>query len=231
MYDLRWEYVTENWELFIDGLRLGLWLAVLSLAVGSVIGLLCAFARNTGNPILSIPVAIYVETVRNIPLLLIVFFLYFGLPQAFPIRSTGHDWVLRLLPTQERTFIVALSIYSGAYLTEIFYAGLISVGARYLDAGRSLGLRRLSLARFITIPIMFRTVLPSLSNTLISLFKDTSIAVSIAVPELTFAARKISTDYFRVIEAWLAAGALYLIASYSLALVLRFLERRIKWSV
>jgi polar amino acid transport system permease protein len=139
--------------------------------------------------------------------------------------------VLRILPNQERTFIIALAIYSGAYLTEIFYAGLLSVGRRYLDAGRSLGLRRLELARYVTVPIMFRTVLPSLSNTFISLFKDTSIAVSIAVPELTYAARKISTDYFRVIEAWTAAGALYLITSYSLALILRYLERRIKWSV
>jgi polar amino acid transport system permease protein len=231
VYDLRWEYITNNWQLFANGLKLGLWMALVSLAIGAVIGLVCAFARNSGNPILSVPVVVYVEIIRNIPLVLIVFFLYFGLPQAFPIRSDAHDLVLRLLPNQERTFIIALAIYSGAYLTEIFYAGLLSVGRRYLDAGRSLGLRRLELARYVTMPIMFRTVLPSLSNTFISLFKDTSIAVSIAVPELTYAARKISTDYFRVIEAWTAAGVLYLITSYSLALILRYLERRIKWSV
>ena len=79
--------------------------------------------------------------------------------------------------------MVALAIYSGAYLTEIFSAGIISVGKRYLDAGRSLGLTRFELARHITGPIMFRTVLPSLSNTFIGLFKDTSIATVIAVPE------------------------------------------------
>lgn len=228
MYTLRWEFITNNWQLFAHGLMLGLWIAVVSLAVGAVIGLLCAFARASNRAVLTIPVRIYVELIRNLPLLLIVFLLYFGLPQLFAVGSRGHSIVLDLLPTAERTFIVALSIYSGAYLTEIFYAGLLSVSTRYLDAGRSLGLRRLGLARWVTIPIMTRTVLPSLSNTFISLFKDTSIAVSIAVPELTFAARKISTDYFRVIEAWTAAAVLYLIVSWSLAASMRFIERRVR---
>jgi polar amino acid transport system permease protein len=78
---------------------------------------------------------------------------------------------------------------------------------------------------------MFRAVLPSLSNTFIGLFKDTSIAFAIGVTELSFAANKISTDYFRVIEAWTTAGALYLITSYALAIALRLAERQIKWSV
>jgi len=228
MYELRWEYITNNWNMFSDGLALGLWMAVASLAIGSVIGLLCAFARNSKVPLLPLLIQVYVELIRNIPLLLIVFLLYFGLPQMFPFDSRAHELVLQVLPDQERTFIVALSIYSGAYLTEIFYAGLLSVGTRYQDAGRALGLSRFQLARLVTVPIMFRTVLPSLSNTFISLFKDTSIAVAISVPELTYAARKISTDYFRVIEAWVTAGALYLVASYAIAAALRWFERRIK---
>jgi polar amino acid transport system permease protein len=119
----------------------------------------------------------------------------------------------------------------GGLLTEIFGAGLLSVGRRYLDAGRSLGLRRFALARYVTAPIMFRTVLPSLSNTFISLFKDTGIAFFIGVRELSFAANKINTDFFRPIESWLAAGALYLVTAFVLAFVLRFLESRIRWSV
>ncbi len=230
MYDLRWEYVFHNQDLFLNGLRLSLWLAVVGLAAGSLIGLLLALVRNSGNLILSALVTSYVEIFRNVPLLLWLFFAYYGLPRVFPRGSTGQDWVFKILPDAERTFMVVLSIYAGAYLTEIFSAGIISVGRRYLDAGRSLGLRRFTLARHVTLPIMFRTVLPSLSNTFIGLFKDTSIAFAIGVTELSFAANKISTDYFRVIEAWLAAGALYLVASYCLAVLLRFGERQIKWS-
>jgi His/Glu/Gln/Arg/opine family amino acid ABC transporter permease subunit len=230
-YQLRWEYVTNNRAWFIDGLGLGLEMAFFSLVIGSAIGLFCAFARASGNPIAKVLVTAYVELIRNVPLLLLVLVFYFGLPQAFPRRSFEQKWILKLLPTPERTFMVAFAIYAGAYLTEIFGAGILSVSKRYLDAGRSLGLRRFALARHVTAPIMFRTVLPSLSNTFISLFKDTGIAFYIGVAELSFAANKVSTEFFRPIEGWAAAGALYLIVSYALALALRFAERRIRWSV
>jgi polar amino acid transport system permease protein len=231
IYELRWEYITNNRDLFIDGLILGLQMAVVGLAIGTVIGLIMAFLRAYAPKPIKLLVTAYVEIIRNIPLLLIVFFLYFGAPQIFPRGSDGREWVLKILPDGERTFIVALAIYAGAYLTEIFSAGILSVAGRYIEAGKAIGLTGFGLARYVTAPIMFRSVLPSLSNTFIGLFKDTSIAVSIAVPELTWAARKISTDYFRVVEAWVAAGLLYLITCYVIAFALRFLEKRIKWSV
>ena len=231
MYQLRWEYVFDRKDLFIDGLVLALWLSFVALAIGSVIGLVCAFARSSGNRILQIIVTAYVEFIRNIPLLLLLFIFYFGLPQAYPDGSPERDFILWTLPTSERTFFVALSFYAGAYLTEIFGSGILSVSKRYLDAGKSLGLTRLQLARHVTGPIMFRTVLPSLSNTFISLFKDSGIAFFIGVRELSFAANKINTDFFRPIEGWVVAGVLYLSTAWLIALVLRFLEGRIKWSV
>jgi His/Glu/Gln/Arg/opine family amino acid ABC transporter permease subunit len=230
-YQLRWNYVLDNRDWFIDGLVLALWMAARALAIGSVIGLVCAFARSSGNRVLSIVITLYVVLIRNVPLLLLVFIFFFGLPQAFERRSTGHDLVLRILPTPERTFTVALAIYAGAYLTEIFGSGILSVNRRYLDAGRSLGLGKFELARYITGPIMFRTVLPSLSNTFISLFKDTGIAFFIGSRDLSFAANKVNTDFFRPIEGWAAAGLLYLLTAWSLAVTLRFAESRIKWTV
>lgn len=230
MYDLDWQVIIRNREQFLLGLRLGLTLAFFGLAIGSAIGLLMAFARTSGRRVLSVPAAIYVEFIRNIPLLLLIFIFYFGFPifasNTFPPRIADF-----LILDGDRSVVVALAIYAGAYLAEIFRAGILSVGGRYLDAGRSLGLTGLGLARYVTIPIMFRTVLPSLSNSFISLFKDTSLAAAISVPELTFAARKLSTDTFRVIEAWTAAGALYLVTCYLLAFLLRAAERRIRWSV
>jgi len=231
MYQLRWEYVFDRKDLFIDGLVLALWMSFVGLAIGSAIGLVCAFARSSGNRILHIIVTAYVEFIRNIPLLLLLFIFYFGLPQAWPRGSAERDFILRVLPTPERTFVVALSFYAGAYLTEIFSSGILSVSKRYLEAGKSIGLTRMQLARHVTAPIMFRTVLPSLSNTFISLFKDTGIAFFIGVRELSFAANKINTDFFRPIEGWVSAGVLYLLTAWLIALVLRFLEGRIKWSV
>ena len=172
----------------------------------------------------------YVEVIRNVPLLLLLFLLYFGVPIA-ALKTFPPDVARKFILDGDHSAIVALAIYAGAYLAEIFRAGITAVGKRYLDAGQSLGLSRWGVARYITMPIMFRTVLPSLSNTFISLFKDTSLAAAIAVPELTFATREISTNTYRVIEVWTMAGALYIITCFGIAGILRFLERRIRWSV
>lgn len=230
MYDLNWNVILNNWPSFVDGLLLGLKLAVFGLAFGSVIGLVLAFARTSGVRPVSMAATFYVEVIRNVPLLLLLFVLYFGLP-IFALRTFSPETARRLILDGDQSAIVALSIYAGAYLSEVFRAGILAVGRRYLDAGRSLGLNRWGVARYVTLPIMFRTVLPSLSNTFISLFKDTSLAAAIAVPELTFAARELSTNTFRVIEAWTTAGALYIAACFLIAGILRFFERRIRWSV
>jgi polar amino acid transport system permease protein len=230
-YQLRWEYVFNNFDWFTDGLKVALWMSAVALVLGSIIGLVLAFLRSTGNRVASILVTGYVELIRNIPLLLIVFVFFFGLPQAFPRRSDEQKFILELLPTPERTFTVALTIYAGAYLTEIFGSGILSVNRRYLEAGKSLGLSRVQIARYVTTPIMFRTVLPSLTTTFISLFKDTGAAFFIGVRELSFAANKVNTDFFRPIEGWLMAGGLYFATAWILAITFRFLEGRIKWTV
>ncbi|MGD9713242.1 MAG: amino acid ABC transporter permease [Thermomicrobiales bacterium] len=230
-YQLRWEYVFNNIDWFTDGLKVALWMSAVALILGSAIGLLFAFLRSTRNRIASLLVTGYVELIRNVPLLLIVFVFYFGLPQAFPRGSTEQEFILDVLPTPERTFAVALTIYAGAYLTEIFGSGIMSVNRSYLEAGRSMGLSRIQIARHVTTPIMFRTVLPSLTTTFISLFKDTGVAFFIGVREVSFAANKVNTDFFRPIEGWLMAGALYFATAWILAITFRFLEGRIRWSV
>ncbi|MFM9106848.1 MAG: amino acid ABC transporter permease [Chloroflexota bacterium] len=230
MFDLDWSIVARYREEIVSGLLLALRLTVASFAIGTVLGLLIAFARVSGKRWLAGPATFYVETIRNVPLLLLLLIFYFGMPM-FAYR-TLPEWLADLVVFDDiGSVIVAFSLYYAAYLSEVFRAGILSVGNRYLDAGRALGLRPPGIARWITLPIMFRTVLPSLTNTAISLFKDTSIAMAIAVPELTFAARKISTDTFKVFEAWLAVGAIYLVISWLIAVVMRWIERRIKWAV
>ena len=107
----------------------------------------------------------------------------------------------------------------------MFRASLIGIPAGLTDAGLSIGLTRLQVARLIRLPIMLRNALPALGSTFISLFKDTSIAAAIAVPELTFQARRINVDSFRVVEAWMAASVLYVSTSLLIAAGLRRLER------
>ncbi len=215
MYIMRWEVVWENLPNLLAGLVLGLEVAVGSIFIGAMIGLVAAFARTSSNRVLQRSVAAYVEFVRNLPLLLIIFFVYYGLPQ-FGVRFLDNVGSL----------ILALAVYSGAYLTEIFRAGILAVSRGLHEAGKSIGLTQFQLARFVTVPLMFRIVLPSLSNTLISLFKDTSLGAAIAVPELTYAGMVLNTNTWRILESWSAIGAMYLVTCYGLAFFLRRVEQR-----
>jgi polar amino acid transport system permease protein len=230
VFGLNWDVIWRNRDEFLGGLALGLKLAVIGLAIACVIGLIVAFSRTSRHRWISRLAAAYIEFIRNIPLLLILFFLYFGLPM-WAYSALPRDVADLLVMDGENTTIVGLAIYGGAYLAEVFRAGILSVSRSFVEAGRSLGLSGVQIVRYVTLPIMFRTVLPSLSNTFISLFKDTSLAMAIAVPELTFVTRKVVTDTFQYIQAWTTAGVLYLVTTYAIAALLRFLERRIRWTV
>ena len=214
-YHFNWFLAWQNFPRFYWGLALGLGLAIVSLFLGSVIGMGGAFARSFGPRWLRLAVASYVEFTRNIPLLLIVYFAFYGLPRV-GITVLNNVW----------SFVVALSVYAGAYLTEVFRAGVNSVPVGYTEAGKAIGLAPWQRARFITLPVTFRIILPSLSNTFISLFKDTSLASALAVPELTYAAEWLNVNTFRTIEAWTFATVMYLIAGYGIAIALRRVERR-----
>jgi polar amino acid transport system permease protein len=213
-YVLDFNVVWANSGKLLAGLALGLALALVSIVTGVAIGLAGAFAATGSRPLLRKLVAAYVAAIRNTPLLVIVLVVYFALPD-LGIRLGKYE-----------SFIASLALYAGAYLSEVFRASLIGIPAGLIDAGLSLGLTRFQVARRIRFPIMLRNALPALGSTFISLFKDTSIAAAIAVPELTFQARRINVDTFRVVEAWMAATVLYLSASLLLAAGLRRLERR-----
>ena len=200
-------------DVFLLGLALGLALALAALAIGTLLGLIAAFAATAGGLWRRL-VAVYVSLFRNTPLLVIVLFVYFALPQT-GIKLDKYE-----------SFIASLAVYSGAYLTEVFRAGLAGVPKGVIDAGRAIGLNRLQLALNVVLPIMIRNCLPALGTTFISLFKDTSLAAVIAVPELTYQARKLNTETFRVAEAWATASILYLSTCLVIAAVLRFAERR-----
>ena len=214
-YQFNFDVIFRNFDKMVAGLWLGLWLAALSLAIGVVIGLLVAYARQSRLAPLRWAVWTYVEFIRNCPILLLIFFVYFGLPEL------GIFFLGKI-----ESFMLTLAIYAGAYLSEVFRAGLASMPARYVEAAKAIGLRPVQRQIYVILPVMFRITLPSLSNNLISLFKDTSLAAAIAIPELTFVTRQINANTFRVMESWLTASALYLVTCYAIAWLLRRVERR-----
>ncbi|OED01082.1 MULTISPECIES: amino acid ABC transporter permease [unclassified Rhizobium] len=214
-YTLNFAAVWRNFDFLMSGLALSLGLAIVSILIGALIGLILAFALTSKNRAAMIPAQVYVTVIRNLPILVLVLFAFFALPQ----MGFRLDKI--------KSFILVLSIYSGAYLAEVFRAGLLSIPKGLSEAGLAIGLTPMQIRGSIIAPLMLRNVLPSLSSTIISLFKDTSLAAAIAVPELTFAARKINVESFRVIETWMVTSALYVATCFLIAALMRFVERRL----
>jgi His/Glu/Gln/Arg/opine family amino acid ABC transporter permease subunit len=213
-YTLHFEVVWASFDKLLWGLALGLGLALAAVAIGAAIGLVAGFASVGPSPFWRRAAGLYVTVFRNLPILVIVLVVYFALPQ-YGIRLDKAE-----------SFVAALAVYAGAYLTEVFRAGLVAVPKGVIEAGRAIGLTRLQTNIHVVAPIMFRNALPALGTTFISLFKDSSIAAAIAIPELTFQARKINVESFRVIETWTVASLLYVSTCLIIAGLLRALERR-----
>lgn len=214
-YHLNFGYIWTHFDKLSWGLLLSLELAFVSILIGMAIGLSLALLYTAGGKLVRGVVAGYVEFIRNVPLLLLVYLVFYGVPS---VGGFAYD--------ATTSFIITLSVYAGAYMVEVFRAGLAAVPKGLTDAGKAIGLTGWQRLLSVRLPTMFRIILPSLSNAYVSLFKDTSLASVIAVPELTYGAQWIKTNSFRVIETWAVVTPMYLVTGYALLFALQRLERR-----
>jgi polar amino acid transport system permease protein len=213
-YHFSFHLIWKNFDRLGWGLALSLELAIVSIAIGVVIGLALALLHVSGRRFIRAIIGLYVEFIRNVPLILLVYLVFYGLPSVVDIRYDA--------PT---SFIATLSVYASAYLVEIFRSGLAAVPRGLLDAGKAIGLTPFQRLVHVRLPTMFRIVLPALSNTFVSLFKDTSVASVIAVPELTYGAQWINFNTFRMVEVYAIVTPMYLVTGYIILGALRQLER------
>ncbi len=214
-YHLNFHFVWRYFDRLQWGLVLSLELALIGIIAGVAIGLALALLATASGRVVRALIAAYVEFIRNVPLLLLVYLVFYGIPSVggFAYNATT-------------SFIITLSVYAGAYLVEVFRAGLQSIPRGLIDAGRAIGLTPAQRVIWVTLPTMFRIVLPSLGNAFISLFKDTSLASVIAVPELAYGANWIYTNTFRIVEVYAVVTPMYLVTGWLLLIGLRGLERR-----
>jgi polar amino acid transport system permease protein len=214
-YHLNFNFVWKYFDKLSWGLVLSLELALIGILIGMAIGLALALAYTGAGRVVRTAIACYVEFIRNVPLLLLVYLVFYGIPS---VGGFAYD--------ATESFVATLAIYAGAYLVEVFRAGLDAIPKGLIDAGKAIGLTPAQLLVHVRLPTMFRIVLPSLSNAYISLFKDTSLASVIAVPELTYGANWIYTNTFRIVEVYAVVTPLYLVTGYLLLFALQRLEQR-----
>ncbi len=198
----------------IEGLKITLRISLISLVFATVIGLLTAFFRLSNSFVARWLAIIYLETSRNTPLLIQIFFIYFVLGPTLGLeRMTAA--------------ILALSLFEGAYASEIFRSGIQSVDKGQIEAASSLGLKISAIYRHIIIPQAFRTVLPPLTSQAISLVKDSALVSTIAIYDLTMQGQALIAESYLTFEIWFTVAAMYLSITLFLSVVVGIMEKRL----
>ncbi|WP_265457336.1 amino acid ABC transporter permease [Enterococcus sp. HY326] len=204
-----------NIRFLLDGLLVTVEVSLISMVLSLLIGGITGILRFSEIPFLSKILGVIIDVIRNLPLLLIIFFTYFALPQIgiqFDIFWSA---------------VAALTIFESAMLSEIFRAGLNAVPKGQMEAGLSTGLTYPQTMWQIILPQAIKSMVPAIVSQLISLIKDTSLAIIISLPEVTHNARIIyGQDSSYVLPMYVALTVLYFIICYALSLLSNYLERR-----
>jgi polar amino acid transport system permease protein len=212
-----WAYIWDHREELLEALRLTLEVAAIGIAGAFAIGLTLGAARAHRIPVISQVAGVYVEIIRNTPILAQIFLLFYGLPEL----SVHFRWQPFTVAA------VAVMIWGGAFNTENFRAGFEAVPKRYREAGLALGFSPFRTFLNITLPIGFRISLPSSINTYISVLKNTALMTAIGFPELTHTALDLLGTDFRTWEMLSVLAVTYLVLVWGLSALIRLLERRL----
>lgn len=198
IYQFNFRDVFANTDMLLEGAVLTLQLSAVAMAWGLAIGIVGALARSWGPPPVRLAATAYVEAIRNTPLLIQLFLVFFGLPSA-GIRLDANT-----------AAVVALSVNLGAYATEIIRAGIEAVHKSQIEAGLALGLSRLEVFRYIVLFPALKTIYPALASQFILLMLATSIVSQIAATELFHMASILQSRTFRDFEVYIVAAGMYL---------------------
>ncbi|HJF53598.1 MAG TPA: amino acid ABC transporter permease [Limosilactobacillus coleohominis] len=220
---MEFSFLGKYWPMFLQGSELTLVISVIGVVIGFLIGLLLVLMRMSKIKVLNWIAGIYVSIVRGTPSMIQVLLVYYILSKTLPIPQvqvlgSGLD---RIIPGA-----LALGLNSGAYTSEIFRSGIISIPAGQTEAGLSLGLSRRDTLFEIVLPQALRNTLPAMGNEFITLIKESSVLFYIGVQEVTAEALGVGGTLYNFIPPLIVAAVIYFVITQALALLLNWLEKR-----
>ena len=220
---LNFDFLVKYWPMFLQGSELTLVISIIGVVIGFLIGLLLVLMRMSKLKILNWIAGIYVSIVRGTPSMIQVLLIYYILSKTLPIPQvqvlgSGLD---RIIPGA-----LALGLNSGAYTSEIFRSGIISIPAGQTEAGLSLGMSRHDTLFEIVLPQALRNTLPAMGNEFITLIKESSVLFYIGVQEVTAEALGVGGTLYNFIPPLIVAAVIYFVITQALALLLNWLEKR-----
>ena len=217
-------FIVETLKLLIAGVPLTLQLAFYSIAAGAVFAVLLALMRLSGNRALDYAARGYVFVFRGTPLLVQIFLIYYGLGQ-FPEIRQSFLWPFLREPYW--CALLALTLNTAAYSSEIIRGGILSVPFGQIEAARACGMSRSLIFRRIVVPQGLIVALPAYGNEIILMTRSTALASVITLMEVTGIASKIISETFRAVEVFVCAGAIYLLLNFLISRAIALLERRL----
>lgn len=211
--------IQDNIPLFIEGMKTTLYLGFSGILLSIIIGFICALSRYFKIPFISKLVSIYTELARNTPLLIQIFFLYYGLPKAgIPIGKNTAA-------------IVGLTFLGAAYIAESFLSGFNSVPQVQVESAKSIGFNRLLLTREVILPQGLPIAIPSLGANCIFLLKETSVFSAISIMDLTNTAKDLIGMYYMTREFLFMLVVSYAVIIIPMIWIINFLEKRVQYAV
>jgi len=214
-----------------DGLKITIFLTVVSFVFVLLVGMLGGLGRISKNRIINLIATLYVELVRGVPLLVQLIWWYYAFPVI--IQQIGKWTHISALAEYQANAIfvaiVGLVFCYGAYMSEIYRAGIQSVPKGQMEAARSLGMSYFQAMRHVVLPQAIRVILPPVGNEFISLLKDSSLVSVVAVADLTRRGREFMATHFNPIEVWTMVALLYLVLTLFSARIVNWIERRTKF--
>jgi amine acid ABC transporter, permease protein, 3-TM region, His/Glu/Gln/Arg/opine family len=213
---LDWSFMKEYTPMFVTAAGLTLKLAVIGILLSIAIGLVCSLVQYYKIPVLRRIIGIYIELSRNTPLLVQLFFLYFGLPR------------LGVRLSSEACGIIGLAFLGGSYMAEAFRSGLESVEKIQIESGLSIGLSHAQIIRYITLPQAISVSIPAFCANIIFLIKETSVYSAVALADLMYVAKDLIGLYYKTDETLWMLVISYLILLLPISVASSLLERRVR---
>jgi polar amino acid transport system permease protein len=216
--NIDWNFIMTSLPLYEKAAYITLKLAFAGIVLSLVIGLVCSIILYFKVKVIDTVVQAYIELSRNTPLLVQIFFLYFGLPK------------LGLKMSESTCAIIGLAFLGGSYMAEAFRSGIEAVSKTQIESGTSIGLSKMQVVRYVIVPQAFSVSMPSLSANCIFLLKETSILGAISIIDVTNLTKDLIGMYYRTFESLALLVIVYLIMILPLSFVMSWLERKVRYA-
>jgi len=215
---LNLDYSFLDWALIQSFIAKGFWfsiqLTLVSMICGIVLGTVLAMMRLSGRPWLATPAAVYVDTLRSIPLVMVILWFFLLIPKVVPVSA-------------EASAFITFSLFEATYYSEIMRAGIQSVSKGQVNAGYAVGMTYGQSMRYVVLPQAFRNMLPVLLTQTIILFQDTSLVYAVGMYDLLKGFEVAGKNFNRPVETYLVAAAVYFVICFGLSQLVRRLQKKI----